>query len=423
MNWKRWITRATTAFALVAISGGAVAFCGFYVARADAKLLNKASQIIIARDGNRTVITMVSDFQGPVKDFAMVVPVPKVLDRKEINVSDPSLISRLDAYSAPRLVEYFDEDPCAPVMEGDLVMPATAPSSAEFKSRAQRDEALGVKVEAQYNVGEYDILILSAEQSDGLETWLRENKYNIPAGASEALAPYIKAGMKFFVAKVNLQTFEKSGFVKLRPIRMSFGSEMFMLPLRLGMLNSGGEQDLVVYTLTRKGRVESSNYSTVKVPSNVEIPGFVKSEFGKFYEAAFKQAHQREGKKAVFLEYAWQPSWCDPCASEPPSYDELRRAGAFWLAEGSSDVFFTRLHLRYAKGTHPEDLMLRETSNQETFQGRYVLRNAWKGEAKCEAATQYKRELPRRLEKQAQTLSSLTGWDLGWIRGRMNLPR
>jgi hypothetical protein len=408
--------------AALGLTSGAVAFCGFYVARADAKLLNKASQIIIARDGKRTVITMVSDFQGPVKDFAMVVPVPKVLARQEINVSDPSLISRLDGYSAPRLVEYFDQDPCAPVLEGDVL--ASPPLSMAAKERrATQDEALGVKVEAQYNVGEYDIVILSAEQSDGLETWLKDNQYNIPAGAHEALEPYIKAGMKFFVAKVNLEQYAKSGFAKLRPIRMSFGSEMFMLPLRLGMINSSGEQDLVVYALTRKGRVESSNYSTLKIPSNLEVPGFVKNEFGPFYASAFKRAHEQEGKNAVFLEYAWPPNWCDPCASQPPSTDELRRAGAFWLADGSSDVFLTRLHLRYSKATHQEDLMFRETSNQETFQGRYILRNTWKGEARCEAGQQYKRELPKRLEQQAQTLSSITGWDLGWIRGRMNLPR
>jgi hypothetical protein len=401
--------------------GGALAFCGFYVARADAKLLNKASQIIIARDGKRTVITMVSDFQGPVSDFAMVVPVPKVLARKEINVSDPGLITKLDAYSAPRLVEYFDEDPCAPRFEGDALPAATKMSNAP--AERARDQALGVKVEAQYDVGEYDIIILSAEQSDGLETWLRENKYNIPAGASEVLQPYIKAGMKFFVAKVNLQHHARTGFAKLRPIRMSFGSEMFMLPLRLGMINSSGEQDLVVYALTRKGRVESANYNTVKIPSNLEIPGFVKNEFGKFYQSTFQQAHQREGRDAVFLEYAWQPSWCDPCAGDPPSLDDLRRAGAFWLADGTSEVFFTRLHLRYGKSTHPEDLMFRETSNQETFQGRYILRNTWNGEARCDEARQYKAELPRRFEKQAQTLANLTGWDLGWIRGRMNLPR
>ena len=74
-----------------------------------------------------------------------------------------------------------------------------------------RNRALGVTVEAQYLVGEYDILILSATQSDGLETWLKENGYSAPEGASQVLGSYIRQGMKFFVAKVNLEEHAKQG--------------------------------------------------------------------------------------------------------------------------------------------------------------------------------------------------------------------
>ena len=90
----------------------AFAFCGFYVAKADAKLFNKTSQVILVRDGLRSVITMNSDFQGDVKDFAMVVPVPVVLQRNQIRIADASLFRLLDEYSGPRLVEYYDENPC-----------------------------------------------------------------------------------------------------------------------------------------------------------------------------------------------------------------------------------------------------------------------------------------------------------------------
>jgi hypothetical protein len=204
---RRALTILALSLAAIAAAPSVLAFCGFYVAKADGKLSNKTSQIIIARDGNRTNITMVSDFQGDVKDFAMVVPVPSVLKKEQIRVVDSNVVAKLDAYSAPRLVEYFDEDPCIQMKLEDRAMPtmAAAPSMA-----AERDKALGVKVEAQYTVGEYDIVILSATQSDGLETWLRENGYKMPSGARTALEPYIKGGMKFFVAKVNLENFSKS---------------------------------------------------------------------------------------------------------------------------------------------------------------------------------------------------------------------
>ena len=50
------------------------AFCGFYVAKADGALFNQASKVVIARQDQRTVITMVNDYQGAPDDFALVVP-------------------------------------------------------------------------------------------------------------------------------------------------------------------------------------------------------------------------------------------------------------------------------------------------------------------------------------------------------------
>lgn len=174
-------------------SAEASAFCGFYVGKADTKLFNKASEVVIARQDNKTVITMANDFKGDVKEFAMVVPVPTVLEKDQIHVGDPAVPKHLADYSAPRLVEYFDENPCRryELMEDRMgSMKNMAPASAPAKQ--ERDKVLGVTVEAQYTVGEYDILILSAKESHGLETWLGENGYRIPSGASKVLRSYLK---------------------------------------------------------------------------------------------------------------------------------------------------------------------------------------------------------------------------------------
>src|SRR5262249_39078151 len=159
-------------------------FCGFYVATGDAKLFNQKSQVVLVRDGDRTVLTMGSDFKGEPKEFAMVVPVPTVLERDQIHVGDPKIIEHLDAYSAPRLVEYFDSDPCMAVKaEGMAFLRMAAPSAPGVAQDAMsRAKALGVTIEASYTVGEYDILILSAKQSSGLETWLNGNGYRVPPG-------------------------------------------------------------------------------------------------------------------------------------------------------------------------------------------------------------------------------------------------
>jgi hypothetical protein len=163
----------------------------------------------------------------------------------------------------------------------------------------------------------------------------------------------------------------------------------------------------------------------------------------------FDQQVKRENMSVVFLEYAWDMNWCDPCASAPLDRDELKRLGVFWLdggdsggngngpgngpvpqtgmrrpvprppMGGQSDVYVTRLHVRYDGEHFPEDLVFQETGNRENFQGRYVLRHAWTGDSTCNEAQEYRRTLGPRYEKEAQTLASLTGWSVEDIRKKM----
>ncbi|THJ23675.1 MAG: DUF2330 domain-containing protein, partial [Nitrospira sp. CG24D] len=418
---------------LFAWSGDASAFCGFYVGKADTKLFNKASEVAIARHDNKTVITMANDFKGDVKEFAMVVPVPTVLEKEQIHVGDPAVLKHLADYSAPRLVEYFDENPCRryDMMQDRMgAMKSMAPAAAEAKR--ERDQVLGVTVEAQYLVGEYDILILSAKESAGLESWLTENGYKIPNGASAVLHSYLKQNLKFFVAKVNLGEQAKLGLTHLRPLQIAFESPKFMLPIRLGTVNADGAQELFIYFLTKRGRVETTNYRTVRLPEAQEIPLYVKDKFGDFYRDLFTQQVKRESERGVFLEYAWDMNWCDPCAANPLSAEELRGLGVFWQdslggpQRGRSmpmaqNVFLTRLHVRYDAAHFPEDLTFQETSDRSNFQARYILRHPWTGTDECAAATAYRQHLRERYEKEAQTLATLTGWNIGEIRKQMNI--
>jgi hypothetical protein len=283
----------------------------------------------------------------------------------------------------------------------------------------------GVTIEARYTVGEYDILILSAKQSGGLEQWLRDNGYRVPDGASQVLAGYIKQGLKFFVAKVNLTEQKKLGFTYLRPIQVAFESPKFVLPIRLGTVNADGPQELFVYTLSRKGRVETVNYRTIKLPSDKDVPEFVKAEFSDFYRSMFSQQVRHEGMTAVFTEYAWDMGWCDPCASQPLTSDELRALGCYWVADASRGAgqtpFLTRLHVRYDSAHFPEDLVFQETADRANFQGRYVIRHEWKGEADCPGAREYRAALADRRAKEAGNLADLTGWGLDKIRGKMTV--
>jgi len=396
-------------------------FCGFYVAKADATLFNNKSEVILVRNGTYTVITMGSDFQGDVKDFAMVVPVPVVLKQSDIAVVDRGIFDRLDAYSAPRLTEYYDENLCQQrwiEKEEMLAYPSVSEAQSRMANELTEKDNYHVTIEAQYTVGEYDILLLSATESEGLKHWLTDNGYKIPAKAERVLQPYIKSNMKFFVVKVNLNELKKAGFTTLRPIQIRFDHPKFMLPIRLGMANSNGTQDMLVYAFTPTGRVECTNYRTVKMPTDRKIPLFIQNDFGSFYKNVFDRAYEREGKNCVFLEYAWNvtPSWggmkCDPCVGPPPMNQDFVQAGVNWNQwNAPSSVFFTRLHVRYDQAHFPMDLQFQSTPNTEHFQARYVITHpapVYDG-FNCEWGQTYLVELHDRRRLECEEWFSLTG--------------
>lgn len=418
---------AAIAAQLTSFTGPASAFCGFYVAKADSKLFNKSSKVVLARDGETTAITMASDYEGEPKEFAVVIPVPTFIERKQIGVVEMKTIDHLDAFTAPRLVEYRDEDPCSPRVAMTMMRSGAAPAATTAMKYAD-GRYRGVTVEANYDVGEYDVSILSATESDGLVNFLTDNGYRIPAGADGVLGSYIKQKMRFFVAKVNLERMQGMNNGYLRPLQVRYDTPKFMLPLRLGTVNASGPQDLIILALSKNGRVETANYRTVKLPSNVEVPLYVKQEFGPFYKALFDRAVEREKMQAVFVEYAWDMGWCDPCAADPLTNKELVELGARWIASDENvpfrpgqgaNAYVTRLHVRYDAKTFPEDLVLLETKDRTNFQGRYILRHPWAKEASCPAGDAYREALPTRFRQEASNLANLTGWPQKDIEAKM----
>lgn len=210
------------ALGLVAFStSSARAFCGFYVSGATAPK-NRGSLVILMRDGTRTVVSMQNDYQGPAEAFAMVVPVPEVLSEDQVRTLPREVFERVDTMAAPRLVEYWEQDPCyADAYEASGRSLAVTETIEQLLQPADRDdEDYGVTVEAQFAVGEYDIEILGASDSDGLERWLRDHDYRVPSGAAAVLAPYIQQGMRFFVARVDPARAEfADGQAILSPLR------------------------------------------------------------------------------------------------------------------------------------------------------------------------------------------------------------
>ena len=392
--------------AVIAAPAAADAFCGFYVSGAGADLFNNATQVVMMRSGTRTVLSMQNNYQGPPENFAMVVPVPVVLQQENVKTLPREIFKRVDELDAPRLVEYWEEDPCyKPPPPGRVYEGAPPPVEAPTATSAPRD--LGVKIEAKFTVGEYQIVILSAKDSTGLDTWLRQEKYKIPDGAGPYLKPYVEAGSKFFVAKVDItKVAMEKGRAMLSPLRFHYDTGEFTLPIRLGLMNSAGTQDLIVHILAPGQRYEAANYPNVTVPTNLDVVEEARGRFGEFYAALFDRTIERH-PKAVVTEYAWSAGSCDPCPTPALDPSDVQTLGGDVLG-AQVDVYsmvLTRLHTRYGKDAIGEDLVFRavppiqggreerDEKNQlevgakpagdNNFQARYAVRHPWAGPIDC----------------------------------------
>ncbi len=429
---------AFAAIGLLSATRPADAFCGFYVSGADAKLFNDATQVALMREGTRTVLSMQNAYQGPPEDFAMVVPVPVVLQKDNVKTLPREIFAHLDQLDAPRLVEYWEQDPCARWggLEERGRLGGSGIAAAPAGRGAAEKKDLGVTVEAQFTVGEYEIVILSAKDSSGLDTWLKQEKYKIPEGSEPFLRPYVQGGSKFFVARVDVQKvkFEGEGEKRhavLSPVRFHYDSETFNLPVRLGLVNSRGTQDLIVHVLAKGQRYELANYPNATIPTNLDVAEAARESFGSFYAALFDRTVEKN-PKAVITEYSWDAGTCDPCPGPALRPDELASLGADVLPSSQSSsqpsplgnaptlrgsrggrfvrsafsgFVLTRLHARYSKETLGQDLVFRAAppiaggremrggsgdlehgatpSSVNNFQGRYAIRHAWGGPVEC----------------------------------------
>ena len=400
------------ALALTVGARTADAFCGFYVATGDEPMFNDATQVVLMRKGARTVLSMENHYKGPPEGFAMVIPVPTVLKEADVKTLTPDVFDLVEKMGSPRLVEYWEQDPCKVDVERDSATDKMALDEGAMGSPSSAQGNLGVKIEAQFTVGEYQIVILSAKDSTGLDTWLRKEGYQIPAGAEPLLRPYVESGMKFFVAKVDPKKVKFEGDrAVLSPLRFHYDSEQFNLPIRLGLANSAGTQDLIVNILSPRQRYEVANFKNVTIPTNINLRTDVRDKFGAFYVALFDATVEKH-PGAVVTEYAWDATTCDPCPGPTLSHRDFQTLGADVLegpsaspgAYGSSDFVLTRLHARYGKAIK-DDLQFKaatpiaggrehlfaggtleegaQSSSVNNFQARYIIRHAWTGPITC----------------------------------------
>lgn len=371
--------RLGLALALMAAPSVAHAFCGTYVGQPGAELYANTSQVLMVRQGERTTLTLANDYEGDLTDFAMVIPVPVVLQDGDVRVADADLLDRFAEFTGPRLVQYscsdlvWDESDYGGDYGGggcwggdDMAFDDT---DVDVDMVTDPADSLAVEVESAFTVGSYDIVVLSSEDSADLVTWLQLEGYGVSPDAEAMLGEYIEAGSYFFAAKVHLDELPEDGAF-LPPLQVSYSSPAFSLPIKLGTLNSAGSQDLVLYTVTDGGRVGVANYPEVVIADECMDPRITGETIGDLILDRFSDEVDAAGGAAWALEYGFSSQKCDPC---PPG--GVIDPGDLVLAgfEGDANrAFVSRIRVRYPASAEA-DLVLYDSGNMQPDQYRYIV--------------------------------------------------
>jgi hypothetical protein len=179
----------------------------------------------------------------------------------------------------------------------------------------------------QFKDGEYTFSLVPKGQS--VEAYVEKKKLTLPGRVRERLSRYEAEGMQMLVADVTTSKVELAGARRalLSPIRFSTRLP-YAIPSTLGLENSAGHQELVVYVLHPDKRFEVANYPNAYPPTNVNVDLTVKERMGEFY-AGVHDALLAKDPKAFLVEYAWPAiKHCgEPCPNAPMMIHELLSLG------------------------------------------------------------------------------------------------
>ncbi|MES2644435.1 MAG: DUF2330 domain-containing protein [Myxococcota bacterium] len=380
---------------LMMASPHADAFCGAYVGNGESSPTNRASQIVIARSGTSTTLTMFNDYEGDLAAFGLVVPVPAGVDSDNVRLADRTLLEKLDGYSQPRQVAYTCDDwygvSEAAVEARQLARRSSGGgcggSSNDSGGWYTNDSGVregssgdtGVHVIDEFDLGEYTAWVVAAEGSEGLMAWLSANGFAVDDTTSAVFDEYIAAGSHFLALRVDLDEAPATNW--LSPLQVGYDTEAWSLPIRMGAASSAGVQDLVVYAVTEPdaGRVGISNYVETPAPAaeclvDIEEGGSVLDWYETQFEltTGLPATPETLGGRQGFAwttEYGWGSGACDPCTNTGPlTQDDVTGLGF----DAHYGWYLTRLHLRYTPEAVTEDISFYASRVTENTQLRYV---------------------------------------------------
>lgn len=335
----RWWVRAIAFLALAAPSEPAEAFPAVYVGKDDAARIAHTTHVVVLRNRDVSVVTLMADYEGPLAPFALLVPVPSDVTAARLRTVKRGLLSRLEALTAPRFHTFYEQDPCetgAVEQRWDEHVRArgrgflTPEGVPPLDGRYSVSNEISAPVEPVFKRAENEFRYETLEARDpaALRDWLAARGYRLRDASLSALTPHLGPERKLLFAEVDPRHVELGAAdrVELGGIRYWTRRPLGALPATLGLPHSAGIQDLFVYVLDREQRFHVTNYANRFLPTNLTVEALPSDRVAPLYNALFDAARARD---AFVTEYAWSTAGCgQPCPDAPLGLDELMSLGA-----------------------------------------------------------------------------------------------
>lgn len=338
-----------------------------------------STNIFLMQKGETSVVTVHPDYEGPLRAFAVIVPVPKDVTKDRITTLKREYGDRVAQISAPKFAEFWEMDPCDTenVHEQEWERDMSVKDDTGFLGSVKTDASKKVAkemlldVEAKQKSGEYKEIFIGG--ADEVKKWLSEKDYKLPAGGAESIATYAAAGYNFLALDVDVNRMELVGSdrASLSPVRFWTKESSRKLPTRFGLPSAAPKQELQLFTMVPEQRMQVTNYTTKATPTNltvvreyIEPSGRnvnLKERVGEFF-AALHDRFLEKNPNTFLLEYAWPTATCGkPCATEPLLPHELLSLGG--------DVFESELPEEVRHPEPPEATEEEKAKLEATLEG------------------------------------------------------
>jgi len=298
------------------------------------------TELVVMDQGGLSVVTLSVDYRGPFERFALLMLVPRDVERQRLKTVKHEFVARLEQLTAPRVFEFWEQDPCVPgppeqawqshvpVKNRGFLTPDVMPPRDDHYP-VSNELAIPAAPVFKETENEFSYQLLRPQSSAEFQRWLEKRGYRVVPGTLEPLIDRLESDVQILVAEVAVDRAELIDGEHLQLGGIRYWSRRPLLPIfaSLGKANLAPQHDLFVYTLHRENRYQAGHQKNLFAPTNLKVTAALGARVGPLYNTLFERLLSAEPGAAV-TEFVGPSEECgEPCSNAPLELRELLTFG------------------------------------------------------------------------------------------------